>query len=433
MDDILKSKFLIYGMGKSGMASARAILSAGGQVICGDDRPLTEGDLPDGAQILDKSFPEDVRALILAPGVPLTHPKPHDIVQKAQEYNIPIWSDIELFYRKYRHNETVKFIAITGTNGKSTVTMLLAETLKYMGEHAIACGNIGTPIWDVPEKISGTGRTYLSIEISSYQADLCHDFAADIAIFLNLTPDHLERHGSMENYFMSKMRLVKGLKPNGHAIIPSEDIYGIRAKEMAPYSYDFTEDEHQKVAIAISDNVYLKGKHNLENARAVYGALRVLGFSEEHILSNIKKYTGLPHRLEYVTRKAHVTFINDSKATNAEATEKALKAYDNILWLVGGVAKSNGINALMSCLKGVNHVFIYGQDREIFATSFKNAGYVSYSSVKSLGEAVNAAWHYAHTLQHPCVILLSPAAASFDAFDNFEHRGTYFKQLVSAL
>ena len=430
---MLNGKFYIYGLGRSGLASAKAVIDAGGLAYMGDDKDLSQRkDLPKGGIIVAQGFPDNIDAVILAPGIPLTHPEPHETVKAAQAKNYPIYCDIELFYRQYKNYKNAKFISITGTNGKSTVTALMTYVLKRLGADAYACGNFGRAIFDVPTPDQTNNDIYYVIETSSYQADLCEDFKPDIAAFLNLTPDHLDRHGDMKGYFQAKMRLFQKIPDYGTAIIMGDNEYSRQAKEIAKNYYQFSDKEYDEAKEALQNNPYLQGDHNIQNALCVLGALKSLGFEAKKILAEFMNFTGLAHRSEYVGMAQRVQFINDSKATNAEATECALKAYDNIYWLVGGVAKDGGISSLMSCLDGVNHVFIYGQDQKIFTDSVAQTN-VSFDVFENMQNALQAAWQMASLKDHKATILLSPAAASFDAFDSFEHRGDIFKMLAEKI
>ena len=432
---MLNHTYCVYGMAKSGLATARAIINAGGIVYCGDDKNLSERtDLPKGVQIFKGNLPDNLTALILSPGIPMTYPAPHDIVVQAQKHDIPVWCDIELFYRTYHNRKNVKFIAVTGTNGKSTVTALTAYLLKSMGQTAYACGNIGTAMFDVPspDMHPDNENIYYVIEISSYQADLCDAFQPDAVAFLNLTPDHIDRHGDIEGYFNAKMRLFKHTPYYGTAVVIQNDEYARRAKAIAKHTYAFTDDEYTKIRNAIQSNLYLRGNHNFENALAAYALVRGMGFDGDDICMHFADYVGLPHRCEYVGKKSNVVFINDSKATNAQATEMALLSYDNIYWLAGGIAKADGIEPLVPCLEYVNHVFVYGQDHLRFTDTLKHTK-KEFSVYHTMLEAFDAAWNMAAQDSEDAVVLLSPAAASFDAFKNFEHRGEVFKQLVHDL
>lgn len=430
---MLNGKFYIYGLGRSGLASAQAVINAGGLAYMGDDGDLSQrNNLPSGGIIVAQGFPENIDAILLAPGVPYTHPEPHKVVKIAKEKNIPIYCDIELFYRQYHSHKNAKFIAITGTNGKSTVTALMSYVLKRLGVDSYACGNFGRAMFDVPTPDQTEKDIYYVIETSSYQADLCNAFKPDISVFLNLTPDHLDRHGDMNGYFQAKMRLFEKIPDHGKAIIMGDNAYSQDAKKIAQNYYDFVEEEYHQVKDVLVHNPYLQGVHNIENALCVLGALKSLGFEHKKILAEFMNFTGLSHRSEYVGIAKKVQFINDSKATNADATECALNAYDEIYWLVGGVAKAGGISSLISCLDGVNHVFIYGQDQKIFTDSIAQTN-ISFDVFDTMQQAVQAAWNMASLKGEKATILLSPAAASFDAFDSFEHRGDIFKRLAEKI
>lgn len=427
-------KFLVYGMAKSGLATARYLLSKGHEVYIGDDKDLSiREDLPKGCQISKEGdYPKDIEALILAPGIPLTHPEPHKIVKWAKENNIEIISDIELFYRDYQENQNIKYIAVTGTNGKSTVTALTAHLLKEMGKKAYPCGNIGTAMFDVPlpETHAANESIYYVIEISSYQADLCHKFTPDSVCLINLTPDHIDRHGSIEGYFQAKMRLFEKIPYHGKAVITTKDEWGMRAIEIAKNIYEATTDEKLNVRDSIKNNNFLKGEHNYYNALTAFELIRAINLPAEKIYPHFANFIGLPHRCEFVATKKNITFINDSKATNAESSEKAITAFENIYWLVGGIAKSEGIEPLLDCLEQVNHVFIYGQDQKVFADSLRKTK-KEFSVYHTMNEAFSASLLMALQDEEPATILLSPSAASFDGFKNFEHRGEVFKQLVA--
>ena len=434
---LLQKNYLIFGAGRSGLSTASAIIKAGGRAFLSDDNPLeAREDIPEGVSLwcLDDGLPESIEAVILSPGVPLTHPKPHKIVDIAHAKNIPIISDIELFYLTYHSHPQVKFIAITGTNGKSTVTALTEYLLTKMGHQAFAGGNIGRAIFDLPSPaVLENKPIYYVLEISSYQADLCFNFAPDAVAFLNLTPDHLDRHGDIEGYFGAKMRLFNHLSEKGKAVIVDESDYGRRAiRQASPHLYTVTEYEKSAVAEAINENLFLRGDHNHQNACAAFGLLRILGIKAEDIFPYFKSFHGLPHRCEFIAKYDNISFINDSKATNAEATQKALLAYDNIFWLLGGVAKAEGIDPLMPFLKNVTHAFIYGEAKLRYADSLTQANH-PFSVHETLSDALASAFAMARKNASEATLLLSPASASFDQFKNFEHRGDMFKSLVQKL
>jgi UDP-N-acetylmuramoylalanine--D-glutamate ligase len=434
----LNDTYLIYGMGKSGLSTAKAILQAGGSVYIGDDKPINH-------DMLSKSYRFDINndnlpkitAIITAPGLPFTHPKPHKIYERAKQFNIPVMCDIELFYRIYGKNPLAHFIAITGTNGKSTVTALTTHLLRQAGFNAFAGGNIGTAMFELPPP-SDKSIIYV-LEISSYQADLCFEFAPDSVGFLNLTPDHLDRHGSIEGYFTSKMRLFSHLRTKGKAYIAGHElgtlgIWETKALNIAHHNnalITLGKKTQETIQNAIVKNPYLTGHHNYLNSLMAYALCVSVGCDD---MSGFQNYVGLEHRAEFVMVKDNITFINDSKATNADATRPALHAYKNIYWLAGGVPKAEGIEPLLEKdIMNVTHAYFYGQAGEEFNNSAKKHN-IPCTVTDTLENALNSAFFTAKTNESAQkTILLSPSCASFDAFDNFEHRGAVFKQLVNQL
>jgi UDP-N-acetylmuramoylalanine--D-glutamate ligase len=436
----LNNTYLIYGMGKSGTATANAILNAGGSVYIGDDKPISDDYLPNAKRINindNNPLPADLSAIITAPGLPFTHPKPHKIYDLARQFNIPVCCDIELFYRIYGHNKYAQFIAITGTNGKSTVTALTTHLLKQAGFDAFAGGNIGTAMFELPAP-SNKPIIYV-LEISSYQADLCFDFAPDVIGFLNLTPDHIDRHGSIEGYFNSKMRLFSHLSTHGKAYIAGHELGNLG--EFETQALDIANKNNALITLdntamtqiqnLIADNPFLRGHHNYLNA--LTACAMCVGVGCDNFVG-LKDYVGLAHRSEFVVTKNNITFVNDSKATNADATRPALHAYKNIYWLAGGVPKAEGIDPLLDKdMINVTHAFFYGQAGEAFLNTAKKH-HIPCDLFDNLQDALDAAYNMAKLdIHHHQTILLSPCCASFDAFDNFEHRGAVFKQLVNDL
>lgn len=434
----LNDIYLVYGLGKSGLSTAKAILEAGGSVYIGDDKPISDDILPKAYRfdIHNHELPK-VSAIITAPGLPFTHPKPHQIYSLAHQFNIPVMSDIELFYRVYGKNPLAQFIAITGTNGKSTVTALTTHLLIQAGFNAFAGGNIGTAIFELP---APTHKSIIYVlEISSYQADLCTEFTPDAIGFLNLTPDHLDRHGSIEGYFNSKMRLLSHLKTHGKAYIAGHELGNLgiwENKALKIVKNDnalVTLDKRVRNTIknAVEKNLFLTGHHNYLNSLTACALCLSVGCDD---FSGLENYAGLEHRAEFVMLKDGITFINDSKATNADATRPALHAYNNIYWLAGGVPKAEGIEPLLDKdMMNVTHAYFYGQAGETFYNSVKKHN-IPCTLTDSLENALNLAFFAAKTNESgQKTILLSPSCASFDAFDNFEHRGTVFKQRVHHL
>lgn len=430
---LLEKKFLVYGMGISGVKTAQAIVQSGGIVLCGDDHSIAQQSFP-FQYYNEESSIDDVTAVILSPGIPLTHPKPHFIVTKAKKIALPIWCDIELFYRTFHAYSHIHFIAITGTNGKSSVTDMMTFLLNKTGHKAYSCGNIGTAIWDLPyqEIVAADHDIYLCIEVSSYQADLCHDFAPERAVFLNLTPDHIDRHGNIENYFMAKMRLFQHIHKNGIAVISGDSPYHERAREIAQNVAILSKQEKEEIISDLKNMPHLQGAHQQENIFSIAALLKTYHIAPKDFIPFLSEYKGLPHRMEVVAQKNHILFMNDSKATNAEATQKALTSDRSILWIAGGVAKQGGIEQLQNSFDRIEHTYLYGQDQVIFSETLKKNN-VPFSCFETLEEAVRAAYYAALPLSKPVTILLSPAAASFDQFKNFAARGDCFKKYVYGL
>lgn len=433
----LTDTYIVYGLGKSGIATAKAILKAGGKVYIGDDNPIQDDFLPE-AQRLDLSMGKlpAAKALVAAPGIPLTHPKPHKVFDMAHQKNIPIICDIELFYHIHHTDPNVKWIAITGTNGKSTVTDLTTHILNQAGHRAFAGGNIGVAAFDLPIP-DGKPLTYV-LEISSYQADLCHEFAPDAVGFLNLTPDHIDRHGSMDGYLQSKMRLFQHLGTKGKAYIAGHQERQLnqweeQALQIAKFHkalFFHTAEDRGQIQNYCRHHPILAGEHQYMNALTACALAKMVDCSD---FSGIISYLGLEHRCEFVKKIDNIIFINDSKATNAEATKPALEAYKNIFWLAGGVAKAEGIAPLLQTgLDTVIKAYFYGEAKDNFAKAAE--GIIPYVTTDTLENALKMAFNDAKTNEsEEKTILLSPSCASFDQFKNFEQRGTAFKEIIGRL
>jgi UDP-N-acetylmuramoylalanine--D-glutamate ligase len=389
-------------------------------------------------------------ALVLSPGVPLTHPEPHWSARMARAAGIEIIGDIELFCReRAKIAPKAPFVAVTGTNGKSTTTALIAHILRKAGRDVQMGGNIGTAILSLepPAEI----RIHV-IECSSFQIDLAPSLAPTIGVHLNLSPDHIDRHGTMENYAAIKERLVakaeqaiigiddalsramadrcaaKGMKVTRISIEPmgAEGFFADGCALAQATSSD---------AIAVADLAgigSLRGTHNAQNAAAAVAAVIALGVSGEKIRSGLHTFPGLPHRMEEVGRIRSTLFINDSKATNADSTEKALASFDRILWILGGKAKDGGITTLKPYFAKIEKAYLIGAATEDFARTLE--GEVPHVRCGTLDKAVELAAADAVSSQasNP-VVLLSPACASYDQYPNYEVRGDHFRDLVRAL
>ncbi|MEO8668932.1 MAG: UDP-N-acetylmuramoyl-L-alanine--D-glutamate ligase, partial [Bauldia sp.] len=388
--------------------------------------------------------------LVLAPGVPLTHPEPHWTVRRAEVAGVEIIGDIELFCRERRLNDPgAPFVAITGTNGKSTTTALIAHLLTVAGRDVQLGGNIGTAILSLEPP--ATGR-YHVIECSSFQIDLAPSLAPSVGVLLNVTPDHLDRHGTMRRYAAIKERLVANAATavvavdDGwcRAIADCLDQAGrtvVRVSAKRPlasgvYAEDgklFSVSDAGVTSVAGLDGVgSLRGAHNAENAAAALAAVRALGVDDATIVRGLLTFPGLAHRMEEVGRLGRVLFVNDSKATNADAASKALASYDRIYWIAGGRPKEGGIESLVDLFPRIAKAYLIGEAAETFAATLGKI--VPFEISTTLERAIAAAARDAgrDRAAEP-VVLLSPACASYDQFRNFEKRGDAFRALVHGL
>ena len=446
----------LFGLGGSGLATARALIAGGARVTAWDDSPasvekaVAEGIPTGDLRTLDWSA---IAALVLAPGVPLTHPVPHWSVELARQAGVEVIGDIELFCRERRLAvRRPPFAAITGTNGKSTTTALLAHLMKVGGRDAQIGGNFGPAILGLePPK---PGRVYV-IECSSYQIDLAPSLDPAVGILLNLSPDHLDRHGTMEHYAAVKERLVAQVEAGGTAVVGVDDdwsraiadrlesagkrVVRISVREaladgisLAGTDLIVTEAGRTVFTLPLAGIGSLRGAHNAQNAAAAFAAARALGLAPEVIATGIKSFPGLAHRMEQVRTIGNVLFVNDSKATNADAAERALVSFDDIFWIAGGKPKAGGITPLAPYFPRVRKAYLIGEATEEFAATLGEAVAFERSGTLDVAVASAARDAAASGLAHP-VVLLSPACASFDQFRNFEVRGDAFRERVKIL
>ena len=441
----------VFGLGQSGLSVVKALCAAGGSVLAWDDRSEPRDKAAAmGARIseLTPNTLSECGILVLAPGVPLHFPAPHVVVDMARDAGLEIICDIEILGRINHGRRT---IGITGTNGKSTSVSLMHHTLKSAGVDAALGGNIGVAVLDT-DMPSADGC--FVIELSSYQLDLCPTFSPDISVLLNITPDHIDRHGSLQGYAEAKARIFRGA---GTAIIgvddkPScavfDDVSAAGERNIFPISVtqkpkggvyvsdgvlvDNRDSTAQQVG-DMSDAPVLSGAHNHQNAAAVYAALREFGLTSDQIIEGFKTFGGLAHRQYPVRTINAVRYINDSKATNAEATSKALSAYDNIFWIAGGQAKDGGLDGLDDYMPRIRHTFLIGEAANDFAAWLNDRG-GAYTICNTLDKAALAAHDMAqsYSTESEAVVLLSPACASWDQFKSFEDRGNQFTAQVNA-
>jgi len=446
-------KVALFGLGGSGIATACALIEGGAEVTAWDDNPDSV------AKAASHRIPTlDLRradwsaftTFVLSPGVPLTHPKPHWTVDLARGSGVEIIGDVELFARERRREAPgAPFIAITGTNGKSTTTALISHLLSSAGRDTQMGGNIGRAVMtlDPPQ----AERHYV-VECSSYQIDLAPSANPTAGVLLNLTPDHLDRHGTMQHYASIKERLVAG---SDTAIIGVDDIHCAQiadrleraghdviriSKRLAVTDGYFADGfallrarqgEITQVA-TLEDIGSLRGQHNAQNALAAVAACLRVGLDPKDIQPGLDSFPGLSHRMEQIARKGNVLFVNDSKATNAEAAAPALSSFPRIYWIAGGLPKEGGIEPLRSFFPRIARAYLIGEAAPAFSATLGEA--VPYEISGTLAAAVqHAAADAARDDAGEAVVLLSPACASFDQFKNFEVRGDAFREAVLAI
>jgi UDP-N-acetylmuramoylalanine--D-glutamate ligase len=450
----------LFGLGGSGLSTAKALLAGGAHVHAWDDSEAGRlNAVAQGVMLEDLSQADWSRfaALILTPGVPLTHPTPHWTVPLARAAGVEIIGDIELFCReRAAHAGGAPLVAITGTNGKSTTTALIAHILREAGRDVQMGGNIGVPILDLDP--ASDDRIHV-IECSSFQIDLTPSLRPTVGVLINLTPDHIDRHGTMENYAAVKERLVAAAEI---ALIGVDDVYthaiGARLSEKAdserrvmPVSAArtlewgfYVEDgaiyfrerghlpEEAERLGSLKGARALRGAHNAQNAAFAAAAAWELGLEDEEIARGLSSYPGLPHRMEEVGRIGGALFVNDSKATNADAAEKALASFEDIYWILGGKAKEGGVESLRPYFTRIRKAYLIGAASDDFARTLEGA--LPYERCETLDVATTLAAFDAIDGGAPePIVLLSPACASYDQFVNFEARGNAFRALVNGL
>lgn len=495
-------RIAVFGLGRSGLTAARALKAGGALPVLWDDsvssrmQAEAEGFAVEDLTTADWS---GFAALVLSPGAPLTHPKPHWTVEKAKAAGVPVIGDIELFARALAalpEGERPRVVAITGTNGKSTTTALIGWVLKQAGLTVHVGGNIGIGVLALPgfgergppgPPASGPDNADVDvrapkavyvIEVSSYQLDLTTTFAPDVAILTNISPDHLDRHGDMAGYVAAKARIFQAHGDGRFALIGTDEQAGAALYHGLPrtgtvtavttkvlqvgggprggVSFDkvlerypgprgqafmdgqlltleATDGELTGDGVAIADLSAarsLPGRHNAQNAAFAYAAARAVGVSHEPAVQGLLTFPGLAHRMETVGQLGKVRFVNDSKATNADAARQALASYDRSFWIAGGRAKAGGIDDLEDLFPRVVEAFLIGEAAGPFAARL---GETPHRTSGDMSTAVRQAYEAAAATGRDEVVLLSPAAASFDQYPDFEARGEAFRAAVLAL
>ncbi|MEO1013813.1 MAG: UDP-N-acetylmuramoyl-L-alanine--D-glutamate ligase [Pseudomonadota bacterium] len=457
---VAKRKYAVFGLGATGQAAAAALVNADAEVYSWDEARGARAAADETTYPCShpKEWPwSELQAVVLSPGVPLTHPEPHVIVRKARQENVPVIGDIELFARTV--GATAKdarpcVVAVTGSNGKSTTTALIGHILREAGRKVHVGGNIGEPVLRLPPPTPDA--TYV-LELSSYQLDLCESLKANSAVFLNLSPDHLDRHGSMEAYFAAKRRIFANQTADDLAVIGVDDVYAQAAcAELAQEDRARVTPISSKGALgrgvfALNGKLYyrlgektgeagdisgvatLAGGHNQQNAAAALAVAIDMGVAPAVAIRSMERFKGLPHRSEIIARQDGVLFVNDSKATNAAAAAQSLSAYDEVFWIAGGRAKEGGLAALRQEMPRVRAAYLIGEAGS--AIEEELGGYVRCVQCGGLDRAVATAINDAFAAPAPAAdvkraVLLAPGCASHDQFRNFEDRGEAFRLAV---
>jgi len=417
-------RYAVLGLARSGMATVETLLASGAQVTAWDAREEPRVAL-EGRVTLADPLAIDLTGyagVVVSPGVPLNR---HPIAAHARAAGVPVIGDIELFAQARASLPAHRVVAITGTNGKSTTTALTYHLLAQAGIPALMGGNIGKPILEQEPLVAG--GVYV-LELSSYQIDLTQRIDADVAVLLNITPDHLDRYDGFEGYVASKARLF-GMQAMGHlALVDMKAEMDEDVLRFAPDGATFAFIDGVELPGDQAQWPSLQGPHNRANAAAAVGAVRYLGLTDEVIEAGLKSFVGLPHRMERVATKDGVLFVNDSKATNPASTAPALAAFPRIHWILGGVPKGDDLDDCAPHFGHVVHAYTIGEAGPRFAEILEPL--MPVTRAEMLGDAVRAAMEQA---QPGDVIMLSPACASFDQFRDYEARGDRFRQIVAAL
>ncbi len=455
------AKVAVLGLGRSGLATARALVAGGAEPLLWDDSPEARAKAEaEGFSLTDLARTgalEGVAVLVTSPGIAHLYPAPHRIIQAAMEAGVPVDNDIGLFFRSFATEDWDGFdtpprvVAVTGSNGKSTTTALIHHILLEAGRPSQMAGNIGRGVLDIDPAVDGE---VVVLELSSYQTELARALTPDVAVFTNLSPDHLDRHHGMGGYFAAKRRLFAEGGPD-RAVVGVDEVEGLfLAGQLAGGAADdrvirvssgqkldrfgwsvfarkgFLAEwrkGRQVASVDLREVSGLPGAHNHQNACAAYAACRALGLAPREIEAALRSFAGLPHRSQLVAERGGVRFVNDSKATNVDSAAKALQAFARIRWIAGGMGKEGGIAALQPLLGSVAKAYLIGHSARDFALQL---GATPHEICETMARAVQRA---AAEAEAGDVVLLAPAAASFDQYPNFEKRGEDFTALVQAL
>ncbi|WP_339767977.1 UDP-N-acetylmuramoyl-L-alanine--D-glutamate ligase [uncultured Pseudosulfitobacter sp.] len=453
------AKVAVLGLGRSGLSAARALAAGGALPVCWDDNPAAQAKAEaEGFAVQDLHHPsafDDIARLVVSPGIPHLYPSPNAIVAAAQLAGVPVDNDIGLFFQSFAtpdwatYDTVPRVVAVTGSNGKSTTSALIHHILTEAGRDSQLAGNIGRGVLDIDPPADGG---VVVLELSSYQTDLARSLTPDVAVFTNLSPDHLDRHAGMGGYFAAKRRLFAEGGPD-RAVIGVDEAEGrflagqlaegptddrvirisVAAKLAGPGWNIFARkgflSEYRKgkqvASIDLRSVKGLPGAHNHQNACAAYAACRSLGLAPRVIEAAFHSFGGLPHRSQLIAEAGGVSYVNDSKATNVDSAVKALEAFQNIRWICGGLQKEGGLDPLNAVSGSVKKAYVIGREAAAFAVQLDAETQVC----GTMASAVAAAMADAEAGD---TVLLAPAAASFDQYDSFEKRGDDFVTEVKA-
>lgn len=454
------ARVAVLGLGRSGLAAARALQAGGAEPLVWDDNPdararAAEEGFTVRALLKEGAF-DDIARLVVSPGIPHLYPRPNPVIAAALRASVPVDNDIGLFFQSFATPDWAMFdvaprvVAVTGSNGKSTTSALIHHILEHAGRDAQLAGNIGRGVLDIDPPLSGG---VVVLELSSYQTDLARSLTPDVAVFTNLSPDHLDRHAGMGGYFASKRRLfaeggpdraVVGVDENEGLFLAGQLSEGrgddrvirvsVAEKLSGPGWNVFARrgflSEYRKGKQAASIDLRavpgLPGAHNHQNACCAYAACRSFGLAPRVIEAAFHSFAGLPHRSQLIGERNGVRFVNDSKATNVDAAGKALSAFDNIRWICGGLEKEGGLDGLAEVSGAVRKAYVIGREAAGFALQLRPEAEVC-TSMQTAVERASADAEPGDT------VLLAPAAASFDQYDSFEARGDDFTRCVRAV
>jgi UDP-N-acetylmuramoylalanine--D-glutamate ligase len=449
----------VLGLGRSGLSAARALAAGGATPVCWDDNPAARAAVEaEGFTCLELTKQgafEGIARLIVSPGIPHLYPTPNPVIAAALEAGVPVDNDIGLFFQSFATAEWNSFeiaprvIAVTGSNGKSTTSALIHHILEHAGRNSQLAGNIGRGVLDIEPAPNGG---VVVLELSSYQTDLARNLTPDVAVFTNLSPDHLDRHAGMGGYFAAKRRLFAEGGPDRAVIGVDEQEGTFLAGQLSEGAVDdrvirvsvdrklagkgwnvfarkgfLSEYRNGKQAASVDlrDVPGLPGAHNHQNACSAYAACRALGIAPRVIEAAFHSFGGLPHRSQTIGEKDGVRFVNDSKATNVDSAAKALAAFKNIRWICGGLEKEGGLDGLSEASATVKKAYVIGREAAGFAMQLSVEAEVCTTMEVAVSRAIAEA-------EAGDVVLLAPAAASFDQYDSFEKRGDAFAALVKA-